>query len=189
VEVDYLADTDGDFVTEPYAWGFTDTGATSTTNPDVGVPAPFPDGLAAPPIRLQVNSVGFDENGFLDLDAKSSVFYEAYDLVSARTGLAFDPATGVLLYCVGEGAHQVHRLDLSNPGGPNYLKPVTVGPKTIAFPIIPSAGTDTLNVLAIAAGGPDNELFLLERDTFRVHVVSLTTGLFRRTIQLGRAHV
>ena len=184
VEVEYLADTDGDFVTEPYAWGFTDTGATSTTDPDVGVPAPFPDGLAAPPIRLQVNSVGFDENGFLDLDAKSGVFYEAYDLVSARTGLAFDPATGVLLYCVGEGAHQVHRLDLSNPGGPNYLKPVTVGPKTIAFPLIPSVGTDTLNVLAVAAGGPDNELFLLERDTFRVHVVSLATGLFRRTIQL-----
>ena len=187
VDVEYLADTDGDFVTEPYAWSFTDTGATSTTNPDVGVPAPFPDGLAAPPVRLLVNSVGFDESGVLDQEAKSSVFYEAYDLVSARTGLAFDPATGVLLYCVGEGAHQVHRLDLSNPGGPNYLKPVTVGPTTIVFPIIPSAGADTLDVLAIAAGGPNNELFLLERDTFRIHVVSLATGLFRRTIQLPAA--
>jgi hypothetical protein len=184
VDVDYFADTDGDFVTEPFTWGFTDTGAVSTTNPSSGAPAPFPDGLSAPPIRVLFNSVGFDENGFLDQDAKSSVFYEAYDLVSARTGLAFDPTTGVLLYCVGEGAHQVHRLDLSDPGGANYLKPVTVGPKTIVLPIVPSAGTDTLNVLAIAAGGPNNELFLLERDTSRVHVVSLATGLFRRTIQL-----
>jgi hypothetical protein len=179
VTVEYFADTDGDFITEPYLWGFGDTGAFSTTNPPLpGQPAPFPDGLAAPPIRLQVNSVGFGQDGFLDTASQSSVFYEAYDLVSARVGLAYDPAADVLLYCVGEGANRVNRLS------PSTLQPVAVGPQTILFPHIPSAGSDTLDLLSIAAGGPDNELYLLERDTFRVHVIALDTGAFRRTIQL-----
>ena len=179
VTVEYFADTDGDFVTEPFLWGFGDTGAFSTTDPEPpGEPVPFPDGLAAPPIRLQVNSVGFGPDGFLDTESQSSVFYEAYDLVSARVGMAWDPAGGVLLYSVGEGARRVHRLD------PATLLPVAVGPKTILFPSIPSVGSDTLDLLSIAAGGPDNELYLLERDTFRVHVIALATGVFRRTIQL-----
>ena len=178
VTVEYFADTDGDFVTEPYVWGFGDTGAFATTDPEPpGQPQPFPDGLA-PPIRLQVNSVGFGQDGFLDTEDQSSVFYEAYDLVSARVGLAYDPAGAVLLYCVGEDADRVHRL------APATQQPVTTGPKTIVFPIIPSANSNRLNLLSIAAGGPDDELFLLERDTFRVHVVALATGAFRRTIQL-----
>src|SRR4029453_13138639 len=108
--------------TEPYLWGFSDTGAFSTTNPQPpGQPVPFPDGLMAPPIRLQINTVGFGQDGFLDTASQSSVFYEAYDLVSARAGLAFDAAAGVLLSCVGEGAHRVIRLD------PSTQEPVAVG--------------------------------------------------------------
>jgi hypothetical protein len=45
VTVEYFADTDGDFITEPYLWGFSDTGAFSTTNPQApGQPVPFPTG-------------------------------------------------------------------------------------------------------------------------------------------------
>ncbi|HZM01217.1 MAG TPA: hypothetical protein VFD43_13300, partial [Planctomycetota bacterium] len=183
VEVAYFADTDGDLVTEPFAWSFGDEGASSVD----GDEQPFADGLADPPVRLQFNSVGFDEFGFLDPEAQSNVFYEAYDLVSARVGLAYDPGSGVLLYCVGEGARKAHRLDVSDPSGDGFLEPVTSGPATILFPFIPAVGSDTLNLLAIAAGGPDDELFLLERDTFRVHVLALATGAFRRTIQLPAA--
>ncbi len=167
--VTYVADTDGDHVPEDHSWGFTDTGA------DGGAGA-----LLDPPFRIAFDAVGTNENGFLDTSAVGTSFFKASDLVSARTGLAWDATGGVLLYCAGRRATQVHRLD------PATLAPVTTGPTKILLPVIPSVGEQDLDVLSLAvdASGGEQEVFLLERATRRVHVIDLATAAFLRTITL-----
>jgi hypothetical protein len=167
VTVTYLADTDDDGITEEFEWSFAETGATSV-----------PPGLLDPPFEILFNSVGFNDAGFLDSAAVDAVFLPVSDLVSGRTGLAWDATTGVLLHCVGRSVHRIHRLD------PATLAPTFDGAQSIELPTIPSAASDVIDVVSLATGGPDAELFLLERSTSRVHVLDLATGQFRRTIVL-----
>jgi hypothetical protein len=165
--VTYRSDTNDDGITEEFKWSFSETGSASV-----------PPGLLDPPFEIGFNSVGFNDDGFLASDEVDPIFHPASDLVSARTGLAHDASNGVLLACVGRDVHDIHRLD------PATLAPVAVGPKTIPLPTIPSAASDFIDVVSLAAGGPSTELFLLERATSSVHVIGLAAGEFRRTIFL-----
>jgi len=167
--VHYLADTDGNLVPENHAWSFSSSGIS-------GGPSNHED----PPFRIVFNDVGTDNNGFLDSAAETSVFFKPSDLVSARTGLAFDAVNGVLLYSVGERATQLHRLD------PATLLPVTTGAATIVLPSIPSVSENAIDLASIAVDstGPDTEIFLLQRVERKVHVMDLETAAFLRTITL-----
>jgi len=167
VVVNYVADTDGNDVPEDFSWSFDQDGAH-------GGDADILD----PPVQVLFDTNGTNEDGFFDAPGADSSFYPPCDMVSARTGLAFDATNGVLLYAPGEDCRRIHRLD------PVTLAPVTTGPTEILLPIIPSAGTDRIDVVSMAVSAADLEIFLLERVTRQVHVLDLATGLFKRTITL-----
>jgi hypothetical protein len=167
VTLKYLADTNDDDVLEPCSWSFDDHGAAG------GV-----QGFLDPPVSVSFNTNDTDDDGFFDGTGVQTGFYPASDLVSARTGLAWDSAGGVLLYSVGEDCGRIHRLD------PLTLLPVSSGPKTILVPTIPVTGTDEIDVVSLAVSAVPHELFLLERNTHRVHVIDPDTGSFLRTITL-----
>jgi hypothetical protein len=167
VKVDYLADTNGDDVPEACSWSFDEHGA-----------AGGPQGFLDPPVTVSFNTNGTDDDGFFDGVNIDSAFYPASDLVSARTGLAWDSAGLALLYARGEDCTQVDRLD------PVTLLPVASGPQSIALPLIPAAGSSKINIVSLAVSALPHEVFVLERSTHRVHVIDPDTGGFLRTISL-----
>ena len=165
--VDYVADTNDDDIPEAFTWSVDDTGI------DPGV-----QGFDDPPFRIGFNTAPFGPTGFIDDAQASDSFYPAADLFSARTGLAWDSSSDVVLYAVGEGCSQIHRLD------PATLATVASGPPAILLPTIPSVGEAKLNVVSLAVDQINAEIFLLERVTRRVHVIDLATAAFKRTITL-----
>jgi len=167
VDVSYVADTDADGIAELLEWAFDETGVD-------GGPGLFVD----PPFRVGFNTTPFSDTGFIDESLVNDTFYAPPDLVSARTGLAWDAADNVLLYCVGEDCAQIHRLD------PVTLAPVGTGAQTILLPTIPSVGAAELDAVSLAVDSANSEIFLLERVTRRVHVIDRATAAFKRTITL-----
>jgi hypothetical protein len=161
VSVVYDADTDGDGLVETgLSWSFDANG------PDGG-----PEGFDRPPFRFLLNPTVLGINGSLDVAAASSTYYEPYDLVSGRAGFVYDPTVGRLLYSAGERAELIRDL-----GGGGDL----------AFPDFPAADSDIINVASMAYGGPNNELFLLERGAPHIYVLDAATGALNRTIFLPR---
>ncbi|GJM22308.1 MAG: hypothetical protein DHS20C15_22230 [Planctomycetota bacterium] len=158
VVVTYSADIDDD--------GTRETGLSWTLDLD-GVDGGLND-LVNPPFLFSFNSVGVGVDGNLDPSAAPPRFYEAYDLIIGRSGLVFDAVNDGYLYLAGEAAELVRCLE---GGCASALVP----------PIAGSAAP--IDIVSMALGGPDDELFLLERATGKVHVMS-RQGLFRRTIQL-----
>ena len=104
----------------------------------------------------------------------SQTFYEAYDLVSARTGLAYDALADVLLYSVGEDITGFHLVDDTCLG---------TGCDDLPLSTIPDVG-DTIDVVSVAVGGVDGEIFMLERGTGRVIVLDGSSAAYLRSIQL-----
>src|SRR5262249_41377082 len=170
VTLNYLADTNGDEVLEPYTWSFDDHGAQ-------GGAQDFLD----PPVTVSFNTNGTDDDGFFDGVGVQSGFYPASALVPARTGLAWDSAGSALLYAKGEDCTKIHRLD------PATLKPVTSGPKTILMPTIPVTGTNKIDIVSLAVSALPHEIFLLERNAHRAHVIDPAPGVSLRTITLPLA--
>jgi hypothetical protein len=157
--ITYDADTDGDETVETgLTWGF------SATGPDGGA-----GDFVNPPFQFSFNWTTVDSNGFLDPTQASSTFYPVYDLVSARTGLVYDGNIGSVLYSPGEVATVINCLD---------------GCATQALPVIPGVSGTAVNIVSIAFDPDDNELFLLERATGKVHVIDRGTGTHLRTITL-----
>jgi len=167
VTIRYVADTNDDDVPEDYAWSFTGTGA------DGGVPSKLD-----PPVRVDFNANGVNEDGFFDAEAVDESFYPPCDLVSGRAGLAWDQAADVLLFAPGEDCTRIHRLD------PATLAPVAAGAQFILLPVIPSTGTSKLDIVSLAVDSLGGEIFLLERVTRRVHVIDLLTGDYKRRISV-----
>ncbi|MCB9897235.1 MAG: hypothetical protein H6825_04445 [Planctomycetes bacterium] len=164
VLVTYRADTDGDDVPEePLTWMFDASGA------DGG-----PEGYTHPPFRLQFNPTGVNEAGQQDGTGASPTYYESYDLVSARTGLAYDAGAGVLLYSVGEDVSGFHLVDSLCLG---------TGCDQLPLSTIPDVG-DTLDIVSVAFGGVDGEIFMLQRGTGRVIVLDGDSAAYLRSIQL-----
>ena len=158
VSVSYTADTDGDGIAESgHTWSFDAAGRQGGVGD-----------FAIPPFRFLFNPTTVDSNGFLDVEAASPTFYEAYDLVSGRTGLVFDSSAGSLLYMPGRTATIVHCLS---------------GCGDVALPDLPGVDGFAIDITSMAIG-PGRELFLLEQATGRVHVVDLDSGLPLRTITL-----
>lgn len=156
--ITYEADVTGDGVAETgLTWGFDSTGR---------------DGGAGdfdrPPFRFTFNPTTVDTGGFLDEEAASPTFYEACDLVSGRSGLAHDPDSGALRYLPGRAATIVHCL---------------TGCADLALPELPGVDGFALDLASMAVGR-DDELFLLEQATGRIHVVDLISGLPLRTLSL-----
>jgi len=157
--VTYDADTDGNDVVETgLTWGFSASGA------DGGA-----GDLDRPPFRFSFNWTTVDSNGFLDPTQASSTFYPVYDLFSARTGLVYDANIASLLYAPGEIATQINCL---------------AGCATQVLPVIPGVAGTAVNIVSMAIDEGENELFLLERATGKVHVINRGTGTFLRTITL-----
>ena len=167
ISVKYVADTDGDEQPEPLEWDLDETGASGG-----------PEGFLDPPFRISFNSAPANDKGLFDDTLVVPTFYHPSDLLSARAGLAWDATGGVFLFAVGEGCTQVHRLD------PATLSPVGGGPDKILLPTIPSNGTAQLDLLALAVDTVHDEIFLFERDTARVHVISRATGAYLRQVTL-----
>lgn len=169
ITLDYLADTDGDLVQESLQWSFTDTGI------DGG-----PGDLEDSPVRVFFNSVSSNDIGFIDGAKLSDSFFEASDLVSARAGLVHDDLSDVLLFSIGKGTTQIHRLD------PVTLEPVLSGAAKILLPEIPDVTQVDIDIVSMATdtSASPPELFLFERLTRKIHVIGLTTGAFHRTITL-----
>lgn len=164
VEVDYVADTDSDGITEPFSWSFGQTGR------DGG-----PEGIVDPPFEISFNTVPANDQGFLDTNAIDEIFVSAAELVAARSGLAWDDTDDVLLYARGEGTTEIQRL-LPD------LTPAT--PATIPLPFIVSEGSNTFDIVSIAID--DAEIHLLERATGRVIVLD-RSGTFLRIVTLPKA--
>lgn len=159
LQITYAADTNGDDVIETgLTWGFTAAG------PDGG-----PGGFDLPPFNVSFNWTTVDSNGFLDPSQASTTFYPVYDLISARTGLIYDSNSADVLYTPGEVATQIHSL-ASNP--------------PVLLPAIPGVTESAVNVVSMAYDSGNNELFLLERATGKVHVIDRTSGAFLRTVTL-----
>lgn len=169
VHVSYFADTNADDILESLAWSFDGTGSDGGTEKYID-----------PPFRIRFNTAPFSDAGFIDETLVNSEFYSPADLVSARTGLAWNSAANVLLFCVGEGCTQIDRLD------PISLLPVSTGVPNVLLPVIPSVGSSKLNVLSMAVDASRSEVFLLERATRKVHVIDANTAEFKRTITLPR---
>jgi len=120
------------------------------------------------PFRFSFNPTSLNSNGFLDVAGASPTFYEAYDLVSGRTGLTFDAVSGSLRYAPGRVATIVYCLS---------------GCGDVALPQFPGATSFAVDMTGMTMGA-DRELYLLEQATGRVRVVDLDTGLLLRTLQL-----
>lgn len=161
VTVLYSADIDDD--------GTAETGLSWTLNAS-GVDGGAED-LPRPPFRFQFNSTAVGVDGQLDPTTAPPLFYEAHDLIIGRSGLAYDTTNDSFLYTAGESAQLVR-----------CLTDIEGGCDTISLPELP--GVDgPLDIVSMAIGGPDDELFLLERGTGLVHVLS-RAGSFLRTITL-----
>jgi hypothetical protein len=154
----YEADIDGDDAVDPnLTWGFDVTGRDGGTGD-----------LVRPPFRFSFNPAALDNNGFLDVGSAPPRFYDAYDLVSGRTGLAFDPGAGALLYAPGQVATIIHCLS---------------GCGDVALPQFPGGNGFAVDMMSMAKGA-DRELFLLEQSTGLIRVVDLDSGLLLRTLSL-----
>ncbi|MHC4845283.1 MAG: hypothetical protein ACYTCU_03880, partial [Planctomycetota bacterium] len=169
ITLDYLADSDGDLTQEALQWSFSDTGI------DGG-----PGGFEDAPVRVFFNSVRSNAIGFIDGVKLHNQFSEVSDLVSARAGLVYDDLSDVVLFSIGKGTTQVHRLD------PATLMPVIIGASKIILPFIPGTTDPEIDIVSMAVdtGASPPELFLFERLTRKIHVIGLTTGVFHRTVTL-----
>ena len=164
VLVEYVAETspaDGSAV--ELSWAFTDAGIVGADH-------------ERPPFRVLFNSVPATAAGFLDLGAVDIGWFPAYDLVSGRTGFAYDALNDVILYARGRETFEIEVLD------PASLLPVAV---PLALPLELGDSFAPFDLLSMGFS-PEfgGEIFLLERLTGTVYVLERDTGALRRRIVL-----
>ncbi len=164
IEVDYVADTNGDSIVEEFTWAFDEMGSDGGTA-----------GILNTPFDITLNTVPANEQGFLDTNVITEFFVAPSDLIGGRTGFVWDDVDDVLLYVPGIGTSEIHRLNAD-------LTPAT--PATIPMPFIVSEGANEFDIVSIAVNAA--EIYLLEAGTGRVIVLN-RAGVFQRIVTLPKA--